>query len=82
MSTISSTWNITVYKYIIEITRNDIVHSPNIGIKITQKKNKEIIFNTTNKLLFNTNKLNQVQNKNFKNDFNIQIDSKKLKKIW
>ena len=57
-----------------EITRNDIVHSPNIGIKITQKKNKEIIFNTTNKLLFNTNKLNQVQNKNFKNDFNIQID--------
>jgi hypothetical protein len=57
-----------------EITRNDIVHSPNIGIKITQKKNKEIIFNTSNKLLFNTNKLNQVQNKNFKNGFNIQID--------
>ena len=57
-----------------EINRNDIVHSPNIGIKITQKKNKEIIFNPNNKLLFNTNKLNKIKNKGIKKNLNIQID--------
>ena len=57
-----------------EINRNDMVHSPNIGIKITQKKDKEIIFNTNNKILFNTNKLNKAKNKGMKNNLNIQID--------
>ena len=51
-----------------------MVHSPNIGIKITQKKDKEIIFNTNNKILFNTNKLNKAKNKGMKNNLNIQID--------
>ena len=57
-----------------EINRNDIVHSPNIGIKITQKKNKEIIFNANNKILFNTNKSNKTKNKGIKKNLNIQID--------
>ena len=57
-----------------EINRNDIVHSPNIGIKITQKKDKEIIFNTNNKILFNTNKSNKIKNKEMKKNLNIQID--------
>ena len=57
-----------------EINRNDMVHSPNIGIKITQKKDKEIIFNANNKILFNTNKLNKAKNKGMKNNLNIQID--------
>jgi hypothetical protein len=49
-----------------EITRNDLKHSPNIGVKISQKiikiptyKNNELIFNVNNspsKFLFATNK--------------------------
>ena len=58
-----------------EITRNNITHSPNIGVKITQKKGNENIFNINNKFLFSTNK--KAINKNDKksnNYLNIQID--------
>ena len=58
-----------------EITRNDILHSPNIGIKITRKKDNEIILSSNknkNKILF-INKIKH-NDKGNKNNLNIQID--------
>ena len=56
-----------------EITRNDLKHSPNIGVKISQKiikiptyKNNELIFNVNNspsKFLFATNKNSNLETK-------------------
>lgn len=65
-----------------EITRNDLKHSPNIGVKISQKiikiptyKNNELIFNVNNspsKFLFATNKNSNLETKTKikKSDFN------------
>ena len=58
-----------------EITRNNITHSPNIGVKITQKKGNESIFNINNKFLFSTNKKAINKNEKINNNYlNIQID--------
>ena len=58
-----------------EITRNNIIHSPNIGVKITQKKRNENIFNMNNKFLFSNNKKGQNKNDKKNNNYlNIQID--------
>ena len=61
-----------------EITRNNILHSPNIGVKITRKKNNDSAFNnniTTNKFLFSTNNIEKIKNERGNiNNINIQID--------
>ena len=56
-----------------EITRNDLKHSPNIGVKISQKslkfpiqKNNDLIFNinsSSTKFLFSTNKNSNLETK-------------------
>ena len=61
-----------------EITRNNLIHSPNIGVKITRKSNSENFhnnINSRNKFLFSENKFEQIQNEKGKiNNINIQID--------
>jgi len=61
-----------------EITRNNILHSPNIGVKITRKKNNDSAFTNninTNKFLFSKNNIEPIKNERGKmNNINIQID--------
>ena len=62
-----------------EITRNNLIHSPNIGVKITRNKNSgsksSNNSNSINRYLFSTDKLEQIQNeKGIKNNINIKID--------
>ena len=65
-----------------EITRNNIKHSPNIGVKITRKRKNEIDLNKknkTNKYSFTNNKNSIVKNgKGKNNNINIKIDRQSI----
>ena len=65
-----------------EIMRNDIKHSPNIGVKIKRKKKNEINLsnnNKKNKYSFQNNKISiSKNNKEKNNNINIQIDRQSI----
>ena len=65
-----------------EITRNDIKHSPNIGVKITRKRKNEINLsnnNKKNKYSFQNYKISISKNNKEKNsNINIQIDRQSI----
>ena len=65
-----------------EITRNNIKHSPNIGVKITRKRKNEIDLNKnnkTNKYSITNNKYSILKNgKGKNNNINIQIDRQSI----